>query len=60
MLQIIFYSLAFYGYFQNKNNKKTKVVRIIYYFVFMNINIFRGMKYLYFKTDGKWEKAKRS
>jgi|WetSurMetagenome_2_1015567.scaffolds.fasta_scaffold16967_3 cellulose synthase/poly-beta-1,6-N-acetylglucosamine synthase-like glycosyltransferase len=60
MLQIIFYCLALYGYFQNKNNKKTKVVRIIYYFVFMNINIFRGMKYLYFKTDGKWEKAKRS
>lgn len=60
LLQIIFYCLAFYGYYQSENNNKTKVASIIYYFVFMNINIFRGMRYLYLKKDGKWEKAKRS
>ncbi len=60
LLQIIFYCMACYGYYQSKNNRTTKIARIIYYFVFMNVNIFKGMKYLYLKKDGKWEKAKRS
>lgn len=60
-LQILFYLMAFAGWLQNHYGHKNKLLYAIYYFVFMNLNVFRGMVYL--KNHGKsgaWEKAKRS
>ena len=47
ILQILFYASALAG------------MRISKYFVFMNLNVFRGMAYLLNNTSGTWEKAKR-
>ena len=48
VLQILFYASAAAG------------LRISKYFVFMNLNVFRGMDYLFNNTSGMWEKAKRA
>jgi hypothetical protein len=43
-----------------KQGRKNKLLYVPYYFLFMNLNVFRGMKYLStHKTSGAWEKAKR-
>ena len=60
-LQFVFYIISIIGWILDYYGKKNKLPHIIYYFVFMNINVFRGMVYL--RTHGKsgtWEKAKRS
>lgn len=48
ILQILFYASTAAG------------VRISKYFVFMNLNVFRGMAYLFNNSTGMWEKAKRA
>lgn len=48
ILQILFYTSAAAG------------VRISKYFVFMNLNVFRGISYLFNNSTGMWEKAKRA
>ena len=61
VLQGIFYLMAFAGWLQTRFGHKNKWLYTAYYFVFMNLNVFRGMAYL--KNHGKngaWEKAKRS
>ncbi|SEM92925.1 Glycosyltransferase, catalytic subunit of cellulose synthase and poly-beta-1,6-N-acetylglucosamine synthase [Prevotella sp. ne3005] len=61
ILQILFYAMALIGWLSSRYGHKNKMLYTIYYFVFMNINVFRGMAYL--RTHGKsgaWEKAKRS
>jgi len=63
--QIIFYGLAYIGHVQAKKKSEAagitgKLAKLCYYFTFMNINVFRGMKYLYGNKSGAWEKAKRS
>ncbi|MBR1502638.1 MAG: glycosyltransferase family 2 protein [Prevotella sp.] len=61
MLQILFYLMAFGGWLMNLKGRKNKFLYIAYYFVFMNINVFRGMAYLRsHRSSGAWEKAKRS
>ena len=60
-LQLLFYLIALIGWISNRYGHRNKILYTIYYFVFMNINVFRGMVYL--RTHGKsgaWEKAKRS
>lgn len=60
ILQILFYLTAFSGYLLEQHGHKNKLLYVLYYFLFMNINVFRGMHYL--KTHqggGTWEKAKR-
>ncbi len=60
-LQVIFYLMALAGWLMNRYGQKNKLLYTAYYFVFMNLNVFRGMAYL--KSHGKsgtWEKAKRS
>ena len=60
-LQGIFYLMAFAGWLQNHYGYRNKLLYTAYYFVFMNLNVFRGMAYL--KSHGKsgaWEKARRS
>ena len=60
-LQILFYLSALTGYIMSAKGKKNKLFYIAFYFLFMNINVFRGMKYLVsHKSGGAWEKAKRS
>jgi len=60
-LQCLFYILALLGWIQGHYGKKNKLLYTAYYFVFMNINVFRGMAYLRsHKNNGAWEKAKRS
>ena len=48
VLQILFYASAAAG------------LRISRYFVFMNLNVFRGMVYLFNNSTGMWEKARRA
>ena len=60
-LQLLFYLIALIGWISSRYGRRNKILYTIYYFVFMNINVFRGMAYL--RTHGKsgaWEKAKRS
>jgi cellulose synthase/poly-beta-1,6-N-acetylglucosamine synthase-like glycosyltransferase len=61
ILQLLFYLMAFAGWWLDRRGHKNKLLYTAYYFVFMNINVFRGMSYL--RTHGKsgaWEKARRS
>ena len=60
-LQIIFYVAAFAGWLLSRHGIKNKLLYTAYYFVFMNLNVFRGMAYLCtHHNSGAWEKAKRS
>ncbi|MCH5310582.1 MAG: glycosyltransferase family 2 protein [Prevotella sp.] len=60
-LQILFYAAAYLGYIIAAKGKKNKMLYIAYYFLFMNINVFRGMAYLMRNgNSGAWEKVKRS
>ena len=60
-LQILFYAAAYLGYIIAAKGKKNKMLYIAYYFLFMNINVFRGMAYLMRNGNtGAWEKVKRS
>lgn len=60
ILQILFYATAFLGYYLEKKGKKSRLLYVPYYFLFMNLNVFRGMAYLsHHKNTGAWEKAKR-
>ncbi|MBQ8990622.1 MAG: glycosyltransferase family 2 protein [Prevotella sp.] len=61
VLQLLFYLMALAGWWLDRHGHKNKLLYTAYYFVFMNINVFRGMAYL--RTHGKsgaWEKARRS
>ena len=60
ILQILFYLSAFLGYWLSTKGRKSKLLYVPYYFLFMNINVFRGISYLRtHKSSGAWEKAKR-
>ena len=60
ILQILFYLAACCGWLMERHGRKQKVLFVAYYFLFMNINVFRGMHYLRtHKSGGTWEKAKR-
>ena len=60
-LQLLFYLMALAGWLLNRYGHKNKLLYTAYYFVFMNINVFRGMAYLKsHRKSGAWEKAKRS
>ena len=59
-LQVLFYLAAFWGYLLAQRGKKHKLTYIPYYFMFMNMNVFRGIHYLRtHQGGGTWEKAKR-
>src|SRR5574344_153506 len=60
ILQILFYCGALWGRWLDQRGKKQKLLYVLWYFLFMNINVFRGMRYLStHKNSGAWEKAKR-
>ena len=61
ILQLLFYLSAFAGWLLSRRGVKNKLLYTAYYFVFMNLNVFRGMRYLCtHNNSGAWEKAKRS
>jgi cellulose synthase/poly-beta-1,6-N-acetylglucosamine synthase-like glycosyltransferase len=60
ILQILFYFCAFFGYWLSTKGRKNKLLYVPYYFLFMNMNVFRGINYLRsHRNSGTWEKAKR-
>ena len=60
LLQLLFYSTAALSWLLERLGRRQKLLYVAYYFLFMNINVFRGMRYLYVhKGGGTWEKAKR-
>ncbi len=60
MLQVLFYLAAAAGYILDAIGHKSKLLYVPYYFLFMNLNVFRGIRYLYtHRHGGTWEKARR-
>ncbi|MEG2612302.1 MAG: glycosyltransferase family 2 protein [Alistipes sp.] len=57
--QLLFYAAALAGWNIEQHGKKSRLLFIPYYFMFMNINVFRGARYLATHRGGAWEKAKR-
>ena len=59
-LQALFYAATLTGWLQARTGHKSKLFYIPYYFMFMNVNVFRGINYLStHHQSGAWEKAKR-
>ena len=60
ILQIVFYLTALCGYLMENKGHRSKLLYVPYYFLFMNMNVFAGIPYLYsHRGGGTWEKAKR-
>lgn len=60
-LQTIFYICGWLGSILAEKRIKNKFLFVPYYFLFMNINVFKGMNYLIHRRGtGVWEKAKRA
>jgi len=58
--QALFYLAALIGCYLAHHAIKNKILFVPYYFLFMNINVFKGMAYLSrFKGNAVWEKSKR-
>lgn len=59
--QIFFYTLALVGLIQSKFNKKSALTYIAYYFVFMNISLYKGLvSYMKKRQTVLWDKAART
>ena len=60
ILQIVFYLATLSGYLLEQKGRRSKLLYVPYYFLFMNMNVFAGIPYLYsHRGGGTWEKAKR-
>lgn len=60
VLQLLFYAAAIVGWWLARLGRKSRLLYVPYYFMFMNINVFRGIAYLRsHRNNGAWEKAKR-
>lgn len=61
IFQCLFYIGGIWGYYLSTKAIKNKYLFIPYYFLFMNINVIKGIFYLRKKKgSGIWEKAKRA
>lgn len=59
-MQLAFYLMGYFGHRLEQKQMRNKLFFIPYYFLFMNINVIRGARYLSRqKGSGAWEKAKR-
>jgi len=59
-LQVLFYLAGIWGYRCAQKEVRNKLFYIPYYFLFMNLSVLKGFKYLKDKKgSGVWEKAKR-
>jgi cellulose synthase/poly-beta-1,6-N-acetylglucosamine synthase-like glycosyltransferase len=60
VMQLLFYMAALAGWLLAKSGHKNKLLNVPTYFLFMNVNVFRGIRYLMtHNTSGTWEKAVR-
>ena len=60
-LQCAFYLAALAGRALERSGRRSRLLFIPYYFLFMNLNVFRGTAYLAtHRGRGAWEKAKRA
>ena len=63
LLQALFYLAGSLGYYLSMRRTKNKLLFVPCYFLFMNLNVLRGMVYLSTRNDkekGTWEKAQRA
>ena len=61
LLQGLFYLAGIAGWLLSRRGIKSRLLYVPYYFIFMNVNVFRGMWYLVaHKGSGAWEKARRA
>ncbi|MEG1621933.1 MAG: glycosyltransferase family 2 protein [Alistipes sp.] len=61
LVQGIFYAAAIAGWLLARQGKRNRLLAVPYYFLFMNLNVFRGMSYLAsHRGRGVWEKARRA
>lgn len=63
LLQALFYLAGSLGYYLSMRRTKNKLLFVPCYFLFMNLNVLRGMVYLSKRNDkekGTWEKARRA
>ncbi|MCK9159254.1 MAG: glycosyltransferase family 2 protein [Bacteroidaceae bacterium] len=61
VLQCLFYLLGLWGYYLSSKKIRNKLLYIPYYFLFMNVNVFKGIGYLSKKKkNAVWEKVKRA
>ena len=59
-LQVLFYLAATVGWYLSLKGKKNWLFYVPYYFLFMNLNILLGLRYLSHNSSGAWEKATRA
>ncbi|MFW6348674.1 MAG: glycosyltransferase family 2 protein, partial [Cyclonatronaceae bacterium] len=60
-IQIVFYSLAFGGYLLEKKKMRAKLLFVPFYFTFMNISVFMGLRrFLKGSQTVIWERAERA
>jgi len=60
ILQFLFYAATAVGWGMVVTGRKSKLFYVPYYFMFMNVNVFRGISYLRsHRYSGTWEKVKR-
>lgn len=60
-LQCAFYLAALAGWALERGGHRNRLLFIPYYFLFMNLNVFRGASYLAtHRGKGAWEKARRA
>lgn len=60
-LQAAFYAAAAAGWLLERRGRRSRLLAIPYYFLFMNLNVFRGIRYLIsHRGRGAWEKARRA
>jgi poly-beta-1,6-N-acetyl-D-glucosamine synthase len=61
LLQVVFYLGALIAYLSPTATKYLKILKLPYYFIFMNISVFQGFfRFLRKKQPPTWEKVKRS
>lgn len=60
-VQALFYAAALGGWALERQGRKNRLLFVPYYFLFMNLNVFRGAAWLAtHKGAGTWEKARRA
>ena len=61
--QVLLFLMGIAGSLQERRGKRSKLLYIPYYFLFMNINVLKGYAYLYKRRKGQngaWEKSRRA
>lgn len=60
IMQLVFYITALAGWLLERVGHRYILLFVPYYFLFMNLNVFKGISYLMTHHDsGTWEKARR-